>query len=57
MHKLWTSLVFLPRTVADPPSPLRALAYVEGGAIPDPEAVTIAGTLSNVYQVGVQYGE
>lgn len=36
--RLSTSFVFLPRIVADPPSPLRAIVYAEGGVTLGPEA-------------------
>ncbi|KAH9063997.1 hypothetical protein EDB87DRAFT_1557455 [Lactarius vividus] len=62
--KLSTSFAFLPRTVADPPSPLRALVYAEGGAVLGPDAdpqgwkvfdpVKITGTLFNARDVSVQ---
>lgn len=62
--KLSTSFAFLPRTVADPPSPMRALVYVEGLAILGPDAdpqgwkvfdpVKITGTLFNARDVSVQ---
>jgi len=63
VHRLLTSFVFQPYTIADPPFPLRPLAHVEGGAISDPGAdpegwkvydlVKITGTLFNVRQVNV----
>ncbi|KAH9052919.1 hypothetical protein EDB83DRAFT_2542899 [Lactarius deliciosus] len=62
--KLSTSFAFLPRTVADPPSPLRALVYAGGGAVLGPDAdpqgwkvfdpVKITGTLFNARDVNVQ---
>ncbi|KAI0303667.1 hypothetical protein B0F90DRAFT_1892715 [Multifurca ochricompacta] len=62
--KLSTSFVFLPRTVADYPSPLRTLAYAENVAILGPDAdpegwnvcdpVKITGTLFNARNVSVQ---
>ncbi|KAH9168854.1 hypothetical protein EDB89DRAFT_2115250 [Lactarius sanguifluus] len=62
--KLSTSFAFLPRTVADPPSPLRALVYAEGGAVLGPDAdpqgwkvfdpVRITGMLFNAREVNVQ---
>ncbi|KAI9439829.1 hypothetical protein H4582DRAFT_2215878 [Lactarius indigo] len=62
--KLSTSFAFLPRTVADPPSPLRALVYAEGGAVLGPDVdpqgwkvfdpVKITGTLFNARNVSVQ---
>jgi len=63
--QLSTNFTFLPRTVAGPPSPMRALAYAEGGEIPGPDLdphgwkvcdpVTATGTLFNVRNVSVQY--
>ncbi|KAI0255041.1 hypothetical protein BJV78DRAFT_1279651 [Lactifluus subvellereus] len=63
-NRLSTSFAFLPRTVADPPSPLRALVYAEGEAILGPDAdpegwkvyepVKIAGTLFTARDVSVQ---
>ncbi|KAI0258402.1 hypothetical protein BC834DRAFT_975183 [Gloeopeniophorella convolvens] len=63
-NKLFTSFVFLPRSAADPPSPLRSLAYAEGGTLLGPDAdpegwtvhdpVQITGTLFNTRDVGVQ---
>ncbi len=63
-HRLSTSFAFLPRTVADPPSPLRALVYAEGGAILGPDAdpygwkvfdpVKFTGMLFNARDVSVQ---
>ncbi|KAH9003146.1 hypothetical protein EDB86DRAFT_2799637 [Lactarius hatsudake] len=62
--KLSTSFAFLPRTVADPPSPLRALVYAEGGAVLGPDAdpqgwkvfdpVRITGMLFNARDVSMQ---
>ncbi|KAH9986499.1 hypothetical protein BJV77DRAFT_1080464 [Russula vinacea] len=61
--QLSTNFAFLPRTVAKPPSPLRALAYAEGGVILGPHAdpegwkvfdpVTITGTLFKAREVSV----
>jgi hypothetical protein len=63
-HRLSTSFAFFPRTVADPPSLLRALVYAGGGAILGPDAdpegwkvyepVKIAGTLFTARDVSVQ---
>jgi hypothetical protein len=63
VHRLSTSIVFLPRSIADPPSPLRALAYAEGGPILGPgtdsegwkvyDPFKITGTLFNARQVNV----
>ncbi|KAF8485983.1 hypothetical protein DFH94DRAFT_162838 [Russula ochroleuca] len=62
--QLSTHFGFLPCTVAKPPSPLRALAYVEGGVILGPHAdpegwkvfdpVTITGTLFKAREVSVE---
>lgn len=62
--RLSTNFAFIPRTVAEPPSALRARAYVEGGVIlgpdPDPEGwkvydpVKITGTLFGTREVSVQ---
>jgi len=61
---LSTSFAYLPRSVADRPSPLRALAYAEGGMILGPDAdpegwklfdpIKITGTLFNARKVNVQ---
>jgi hypothetical protein len=63
--RLSTNLAFVPRTVAEPPSALRAQAYAEGGVIlgpdVDPEGwkvydpVKITGTLFGTREVSVQY--
>jgi hypothetical protein len=62
--RLSTNFAFVPRTVAEPPSALRAQAYVEGGVIlgpdVDPEGwrvydpVKITGTLFGTREVSVQ---
>lgn len=62
--RLTANFAFLPRTVADPPSPMRALVYVEGGDLLGPDAdpqgwkvfdpVNVTGTLFNVRDVTVQ---
>ena len=62
--RLSTNFVFIPRTVAEPPSPLRARAYAEGGVILDPNAdpegwkvydpVKVTGTLFDTREVSVQ---
>ncbi|KAF8271168.1 hypothetical protein EI94DRAFT_615456 [Lactarius quietus] len=64
-NRLSMSFAFVPRTVADPPSPLRALVYSEGGMILGPDAdpqgwkvfdpIKITGTLFNVRDVTVQH--
>jgi hypothetical protein len=64
-HRLSTNFAFLPRTVAKPPSPSRALAYAEGGVILGPHAdpegwkvfdtVTITGTLFKAREVSVDF--
>jgi len=61
---LSTNFAFIPRTVAEPPSALRARVYAEGGAIlgpdTDPEGwkvydpVKITGTLFGTREVRVQ---
>ena len=63
-RRLSTGFTFLPRTVAKPPSPLRALAYADCGIILGPDAdpegwkvykpVKITGTLFNARDVSVQ---
>jgi hypothetical protein len=63
-HRLSTNFAFLPRSVAKPPSALRALAYAEGGVVLGPDAdpegwkvydpVKITGTLFKAREVSVQ---
>ena len=63
-HRLSTNFAFLPRSVAKPPSALRALAYAEGGVVLGPDAdpegwkvydpVKITGTLFKARDVTVQ---
>ena len=62
--RLSTNFAFIPRTVAEPPSALRARAYAEGGVILGPdtdpegwkvyEPVKITGTLFGTREVSVQ---
>jgi hypothetical protein len=63
-HSLSTNFAFLPRSVAKPPSALRALAYAEGGVILGPDAdpegwkvydpIKITGTLFKAREASVQ---
>jgi hypothetical protein len=62
--RLSTNFAFIPRTVAERPSPLRALAYADGGAILGPDAdpegwkvydpIKVTGTLFDTREVSVQ---
>ena len=62
--RLSTNFAFIPRTVAEPPSALRARAYAESGVILGPDAdpegwkvydpIKITGTLFGTREVSVQ---
>ena len=63
-YRLSSTFAFLPRSVAKPPSALRALAYAEGGVILGPDAdpegwkvydpIKITGTLFKAREASVQ---